>query len=125
MPASTQSLTWEHNPTAQEVSHAIISTAMKVHSELGPGLLESAYTVNFGTEAADWADFDCKTGLGIYKMLVNAGLYSIAYLGTQSHCARGQPRDYFCRDEGAHRTRWRVRIQRACNSSSGRRHSNA
>src|SRR5579863_9224887 len=30
--------------TAQQVSHEIITAAMKVHTELGPGLLESTYT---------------------------------------------------------------------------------
>ncbi len=30
--------------TAQQVSHAIITAAVKAHTELGPGLLESTYT---------------------------------------------------------------------------------
>lgn len=30
--------------SANEISHAIITAAMRVHTELGPGLLESTYT---------------------------------------------------------------------------------
>jgi hypothetical protein len=38
--------------TAQQVSHAIISAAMKVHTDLGPGLLESTYTRVCNTNSA-------------------------------------------------------------------------
>jgi GxxExxY protein len=34
----------QHHFTAQQVSHTVITSAMKVHTELGPGLLESTYT---------------------------------------------------------------------------------
>ncbi len=32
-----------HRLTAQEVSHGVVTAAMKVHTELGAGLLESTY----------------------------------------------------------------------------------
>ncbi|MGB8579753.1 MAG: GxxExxY protein [Candidatus Sulfotelmatobacter sp.] len=37
---------------AQQVSHAVITAAMKVHTELGPGLLESTYTACLQYELA-------------------------------------------------------------------------
>ena len=40
-------------PTAQQVSHAVITAAMKVHSELGAGLLESTYTACLQYELGD------------------------------------------------------------------------
>src|SRR5438132_5653039 len=40
-------------PTAQQVSHAVITTAMRVQTELGPGLLESAYTACLQYELND------------------------------------------------------------------------
>jgi GxxExxY protein len=39
--------------TAQQVSHHIITAAMKVHSALGPGLLESSYTACLQFELRD------------------------------------------------------------------------
>jgi GxxExxY protein len=39
--------------TAQQVSHAVITAAMKVHTELGPGLLESTYTACLQYELND------------------------------------------------------------------------
>jgi len=39
--------------TAQQVSHAIITAAMRVHSELGPGLLESTYAACLRYELAE------------------------------------------------------------------------
>jgi hypothetical protein len=38
--------------TAQQVSHAIITAAMKVHTKLGPGLLKSTYTACLQYELA-------------------------------------------------------------------------
>jgi GxxExxY protein len=36
--------------TEEEIGHAIIGSAMKVHSAVGPGLLESAYEICLGYE---------------------------------------------------------------------------
>jgi GxxExxY protein len=41
-----------HRSGAQQVSHAVITAAMKVHTELGPGLLESTYTACLQYELA-------------------------------------------------------------------------
>ena len=41
-----------HTFTANQVSHAIITAGMKVHTELGPGLLESTYTACLQYELA-------------------------------------------------------------------------
>jgi GxxExxY protein len=49
--------------TVQEISHAVITAAMRVHSQLGPGLLESAYTACLQHE------------------LMNAGLRSATQVG--------------------------------------------
>ena len=38
-----------HKLTSQELSHAIITAAMRVHTELGPELLESTYTAGLNT----------------------------------------------------------------------------
>jgi GxxExxY protein len=41
-----------HGVTAQQVSHAINTGAMKVHTELGPGLLQSTYAAYLQFELA-------------------------------------------------------------------------
>jgi GxxExxY protein len=50
--------------TAQQVSHTIITAAMKVHSELGPGLLESAYQACLQHELQQ-AGFQAATQVGL------------------------------------------------------------
>jgi GxxExxY protein len=49
---------------AQHISHAIITAGMKVHSELGPGLLESTYTACLQYELTQ-AGFRCCTQVGL------------------------------------------------------------
>jgi GxxExxY protein len=50
--------------TAQQVSHAVITTAMKVHSELGPGLLESTYAACLQYELND-VGYRCSAQVGL------------------------------------------------------------
>jgi len=50
--------------TAQEVSHAIITAAMRVHTELGPGLLESTYQVCLQHELSK-AGFQSEAQVGL------------------------------------------------------------
>jgi GxxExxY protein len=50
--------------TAQQVSHAIITAAMRVHCELGPGLLESTYQVCLQHELKK-AGFRSETQVGL------------------------------------------------------------
>ena len=50
--------------TAHEISHAVISAALKVHSALGPGLLESAYEACLAHELK-LAGFKVETQLGL------------------------------------------------------------
>jgi len=57
--------------TAQEVSHAIVTAAMRVHSELGPGLLESTYVACLQYELMQ-AGFRSATQVGlpvVYKQV--------------------------------------------------------
>jgi GxxExxY protein len=53
--------------TANEVSHAVVTAAMKVHTELGPGLLESTYQACLQHELAK-AGFrsEAQVGLPVY-----------------------------------------------------------
>jgi GxxExxY protein len=50
--------------TAHEISHAVISGALKVHSALGPGLLESAYEACLAHELRK-AGFKVETQIGL------------------------------------------------------------
>jgi GxxExxY protein len=50
--------------TAQQVSHSIITSAMKVHTELGPGLLDSTYTACLQYELAR-AGIESATQVGL------------------------------------------------------------
>ncbi|HTS34490.1 MAG TPA: GxxExxY protein [Candidatus Solibacter sp.] len=50
--------------SAQEVSHAVITAAMRVHNELGAGLLESAYLACLHHELTV-AGFQCACQVGL------------------------------------------------------------
>jgi GxxExxY protein len=50
--------------SSNEVSHAVITAAMRVHTELGPGLLESTYTACLQHELSQ-ADFRSATQVGL------------------------------------------------------------
>ena len=50
--------------TPQDVSHAVITAAMKVHSALGPGLLESTYVACLQYELLD-AGFQSSAQVGL------------------------------------------------------------
>jgi GxxExxY protein len=55
-----------HHLSAQEVSHAVITAAMRVHSELGAGLLESAYLACLQHELrAAGVQSACQVGLPV------------------------------------------------------------
>jgi hypothetical protein len=86
--------------TAQQVSHAIITAAMRVHSELGPGLLESTYQVCLQHELKK-AGFQTEAQVGLPVCYDNVKLelgYRIDLLVEESghrgtevnrcHCAR-------------------------------------
>jgi GxxExxY protein len=53
-----------HRITAHQISHAVITAAMKVHSGLGPGLLESTYSACLQFELRD-AGFHSATQVGL------------------------------------------------------------
>ena len=53
-----------HKLTAQQVSHAIISAAMRLHTKLGPGLLESTYQVCLQHELKK-AGFESESQVGL------------------------------------------------------------
>jgi len=50
--------------TAHEISHGVISAALKIHAALGPGLLESAYEACLAHELRK-AGFQVETQVGL------------------------------------------------------------